>query len=167
MQKANIVKIVLALKTKVLVAGAVLLVSIIALSIFLITYQKTFSCEGEVYKHEATIKTSTGSLSAEVLKDDQERKQGLSGRKCLPKNGAVIFEHQEVDLHGYWMKEMRFPLDIVWLDQDKKVVDIAEGVSPESYPDVFRPDKPAKFVIELNTRSASGFGIDIGDELSW
>lgn len=103
----------------------------------------------------------------EVVRTETERQQGLSGRERLNENGGMLFIFDEAGTHCLWMKDMRFKIDMVWLDGDKRVVDIQEVVATESYPESFCPDGPAKYVIELNAGAAHQAEIAIGSELNF
>ncbi len=99
----------------------------------------------------------------EVVSSKDEQERGLGGKESLPIDQGMLFVFGKPDLYAFWMKDMRFPIDIIWLDRDMLVVDVAEGVSPDSYPQIFRPDEPASFVLELNAGSAERYGVHIGD----
>lgn len=88
-------------------------------------------------------------VSLEVVDTPTLRHQGLSGRPRLAEGIGMLFVFDTPDTYGFWMKAMRFPIDIVWLDTDKTVVHIVESAAPESFPDVFYPSTPAQYVIEL------------------
>jgi uncharacterized membrane protein (UPF0127 family) len=62
-----------------------------------------------------------------------------------------------------WMKDTLIPLDMIWLDSSKKVIKIAENVSPETYPKAFCPPSPAMYVIELNSGGVAKNQIQVGD----
>ena len=73
----------------------------------------------------------------------------------------MVFEGDQA--WGIWMKDMKVPLDIVWLDNTKKVVHIEEKVSNELGTDsIFVPKKPSRYVIELPSGSVKKAGIKIG-----
>ena len=59
-----------------------------------------------------------------------ERVRGLSGRETLPQNEGMLFLFENTDYHAFWMKNMRFPIDIIWMDDDRVIVGIAEHVLP-------------------------------------
>ena len=90
------------------------------------------------------------TLNIEVADTDDERMQGLSDRDSLPRGSGMLFIFEKPGVHGFWMKDMRFPIDIVWLDESYKVVDIARSMSPNSFPHVFYPPRPVKYVLETN-----------------
>jgi uncharacterized protein len=90
--------------------------------------------------------------SIEVLIADTPTKLqlGLSGYPGLKENEGMLFVFDKADYHGIWMKDMLFSIDILWLDDDLNVVDAHTNVSPDTFPDVFQPKTPARFVLETN-----------------
>ena len=92
---------------------------------------------------------------------------GLSSRSCFPLNGALIFLFPVDDKFGIWMKNMNFPIDVVWLDKDKKVVTILKDMQPSSYPKSYYPSSDARFVIELNSGQVDKAKIQEGQTLNW
>lgn len=111
---------------------------------------------------ERVLKLGNAELTVRMLDTDEERIQGLSGRKSLPADEGYLFVFDVADEHGIWMKDMRFPIDILWLDSGLKVVHIEHAVDPETYPEVFRPGKPALFVLEANSGFAKDNNIEVG-----
>ena len=75
----------------------------------------------------------------------------------------MLFIFPENGVYGFWMKNMRFPLDILWLSDTGAVVYMVESVSPETYPENFTPDKPARYVLELPSGWAKVHGVQLGD----
>ena len=104
-------------------------------------------------------------IRVELAISERERILGLSGRKSLEDVKGLLFIFPETDYHGIWMKDMHFPIDIIWISEDFRVVSIAKNVSPDSYPEVFRPSEPARYVLETNTRYADAFGINVGQKV--
>jgi uncharacterized protein len=97
-----------------------------------------------------------------VVEGALERKRGLSGRQSLEPTEGMLFVFSDDDHHGIWMKDMRFPIDIIWIDGEGTVVDVEHAARPESYPHIFEPSTPARYVIETNAHFAESFGIDQG-----
>jgi uncharacterized protein len=87
-----------------------------------------------------------------VLVADTEalRELGLGQRATLPEDSGMLFVFDHADTYGFWMKDMEFPLDIIWLDQDFRVIHIERDLSPETYPKIFTPTAKASFVLEVN-----------------
>lgn len=106
-------------------------------------------------------------VKAEIAETQKERILGLSYRKKLEKNHGMIFIFEKEDYHPFWMKNMNFSIDIIWIDGEKKIIDITENVSPETFPKVFRPSKPAKFVLEVEAGFVKENNIKIGDKIQF
>jgi uncharacterized membrane protein (UPF0127 family) len=95
-------------------------------------------------------------LQAEVMVNDEDRAMGLMFRPSLPLDRGMIFLFETADFHGIWMKNCKFPIDILWLDEAKRIVHVAESVPPcKSDPcPVYTPMRRASWVIELNAGQA-------------
>lgn len=102
---------------------------------------------------------------ARVVDDDEERARGLSGLEFLPDDDVMLFIFDSPGRHGIWMKEMRFSIDIIWLDEDFIVVSLEENVSPDSFPMVFYPSSDSLYVVELNSGVTEELGVKKGDEI--
>ena len=76
------------------------------------------------------------------------RVKGLSGREKIGENEGLLFIFEKEGYWGIWMKDMNFPIDIAWLDVQKKVLHIEHSVKPETYPKIFYPPVPAWYVLE-------------------
>lgn len=97
-----------------------------------------------------------------------ERMMGLSRQKDIGEDEGLLFNFEKSDRHGIWMKDMYFPIDIIWLDKDWKIVDIKEDARPESYKSVtnaetYYPQKNALYVLEVTAGFAKKFGLKEGD----
>ncbi len=102
-------------------------------------------------------------IYAEVAISIEDRIKGLSGRADLSENQGMLFVYDKPDIYSFWMKDMNFPIDIIWIDQDYKIVDIAENISPDSFPQTFQPLKPAQYILEVNAGFSARNGIEIGN----
>jgi uncharacterized membrane protein (UPF0127 family) len=95
-------------------------------------------------------------LQTEVMVSDEDRAMGLMFRSSLPLDHGMLFVFEVPDFHGIWMKNCRFPIDILWLDEDKRIVHVAESVPPckaDPCP-VYSPMRKASYVVELNAGQA-------------
>ena len=104
-------------------------------------------------------------LRVDVADNPDERRQGLSGRQSLGDFEGMLFVFDTADYHGMWMRGMNFPIDIFWIDNDLKVVHVEKNVSPDTYPAIFSPPTPARFVLETRAYFSETFGIEAGDKL--
>lgn len=95
--------------------------------------------------------------------------KGLSGRASLDAQSGMLFIFLKPFIYHFWMPDMRFPLDIIWINNGK-VVDISENVSNEFdpvNPRFYAPSKPVRYVLEVNAGFAARTHIQIGDEVSF
>lgn len=108
------------------------------------------------------------AVLAEVASDSVSRVSGLSGRQSLPEFGGMLFRFDAPGRHGIWMKDMKFPIDIIWLAYGA-IVDIEENVpfpapgTADSLLPIYRPDIDAEYVLEVNAGFAKKYGLTIGD----
>ncbi len=109
-----------------------------------------------------TVQLGDGVFKAQVARTDSELKRGLSGVSEFSKDQALLFVFPKDDTYGVWMKDMRIPIDIVWLDKNKKVIHAVSNATPESYPKTFRPPKPARYIVELASGTIKTRAIKIG-----
>lgn len=98
-----------------------------------------------------------------VADTDKKRIKGLSGTKSLLQNTGMVFIFDREDMQGIWMKDMNYSIDIVWLDSLCRVTGL-KNAGPDSYPEVFLPIMPSKYVLEVPSGSVID-GINIGDTL--
>ncbi len=101
-------------------------------------------------------------VSARVADTDETRQKGLSGTSGLGTNDGMLFIFDIPGRWGMWMKDMKYSLDMVWMDNSKSIIYLAENVSPSSFPKVFLPDKDARYVLELPAGYISKNHISIG-----
>lgn len=101
----------------------------------------------------------------ELALTPEEKQRGLSGRDSLPQNHAMLFPYDHKELYGFWMKDMRFPLDFLWIDGNT-IVDITKHVpapTGSTQPVSLQPGKPVDKILELNAGVADSIGAKIGD----
>lgn len=101
-------------------------------------------------------------LTVEVADTELARERGLSGRASLKEGTGLLFVFDKDGTWGIWMKDMNFPIDIVWLDASGVVVSVAAEVSPDTYPEVFYPSALARYVLEVPAGYAEKAGIAEG-----
>ena len=93
----------------------------------------------------------------------QEQTRGLSGRVGLKDNEGMLFIFQKPGKNFFWMKEMNFPIDMIWLGDDFKVIYIKKNATPESYPEVFGPTEDTKYVLEVLSGFSEKNNLKTGD----
>jgi uncharacterized membrane protein (UPF0127 family) len=106
-------------------------------------------------------------INAQVSSTETQRDKGLSGTSSLGSNDGMLFVFTRPGNYGFWMKDMNYNLDIVWLNSNKKVSYIAQNLSPRSYPSVYFPSYPSKYVLELNAGSVKKLNIIPGEQINF
>jgi uncharacterized membrane protein (UPF0127 family) len=86
-----------------------------------------------------------------VVDDDLSRELGLSGRSSLSEAAGMLFVFEKESRYGFWMKGMRIPLDIIWLNKDKRVIFVERDLPPctDSYCPGYGPMASSLYVIEV------------------
>lgn len=115
--------------------------------------------------HTVTINDQT--FRVELADSDDERTLGLSGSEPLGQKRGMLFEFETNGFWGIWMKDMNYPIDIIWLNERKSVVHIEQYITPESYPRTFMPPVPARYVLELEADATEKYGIKQGDQATF
>lgn len=115
---------------------------------------------------EARVTGDGFSLHVDVARTQLEKVRGLSGRESLGDNEGMLFVFDTPSIYGFWMKGMRFPIDIVWIDGNT-VVGVTERVDPQvgvREEDLVLYYSPAfsDRVLELRSGRASELGIQEG-----
>ncbi len=115
-----------------------------------------------------TIIINSHQLRVEIADTDEKRSQGLSGRDKLEEDEGMLFIYQTPGYYKFWMKDMQFPLDFIWIEGDK-IVDITENVLiPDKnnqflpvYTSLYKADK----ILEVNAGLIKSKGVKIGDKI--
>lgn len=126
----------------------VLLVVLIAGAAFLLTNKASSPTTESVAQEQPTAEFGGVSLRLEYATTTAAREFGLGGRTSIAPDEAMLFVFPVDDLYGFWMNDMLIPIDIFWLDSQGQVVSIEQEVDPSTYPNVFYPTTPARYVLE-------------------
>ena len=111
------------------------------------------------------IRAPLGTIRAMIADSTESQEKGLGDRASLAKNAGMLFIFNVPGDYGFWMKDMSFPIDMVWVNRDKTVVGIARNVATSSFPGVFDPPSPIIYVLELNANASKRLGIATGTKL--
>lgn len=109
------------------------------------------------------ITINNSVITVELAETNLQRQRGLSDRNHLLENNGMLFIFEKTQSISFWMKDMNFPLDIIWIDKDKKIIGIEKDVSPDTYPKTFIPSEPIVYVLETNAGWSENNNINIGD----
>jgi uncharacterized membrane protein (UPF0127 family) len=109
------------------------------------------------------------AVTAELAVTDEERQQGLMFRDKIEESQGMLFVFEAEDIHAFWMKNMKFPIDILWLDNQKRIVHMEAGVPPctaDPCPS-YVPKAPAMYVLELKSGAAGRHGLHLYDRVEF
>lgn len=106
----------------------------------------------------------TSEVAVETPETPEEFALGLGNRDSLGEDAGMLFVYNNEAQRYFLMKNMRFSIDIIWINADKRVVDITEYLSPDTYPERFTSSKPAQYVLEVNAGYSDKYDINIGDQ---
>ncbi|PIR37958.1 MAG: hypothetical protein COV34_02615 [Candidatus Zambryskibacteria bacterium CG10_big_fil_rev_8_21_14_0_10_42_12] len=124
------------------------------------------SCEKEIDVSDiSAVEIRNTTFQVDVADTDAERIKGLSGKESLSERTGMLFIFEESAPRSFWMKDMRFSIDIVWIDKNRKIVGIHRHVSPETYPQSFVSPEPVMYVLEV-AEGVSSF-MNIGDTVNF
>jgi len=148
-------------KTKNIIAAAC---SIVAVCVIIFCVRDVFPVTA-VPENSFVWSLPGETLTLTIASTSAEQELGLGDRPSLSSNSGMLFVFDKPNNYGFWMKDMEFPIDIIWLDQDFKIVHIENSLSPSTYPSVFYPGSPSKYVIEVNSGLAQQHSLYVGETL--
>ena len=111
------------------------------------------------------LKIDGTTINVEIAANHNQKRRGLSERNYLPEKQGMLFAHDEPQIINIWMKDMRFAIDIIWIDENFKIIYIAADVQPDSFPKIFSSPRPAQYVLEVNAGFAKKNNIKIDDKI--
>ena len=92
---------------------------------------------------------------------------GLGGRDGLEEGQGMLFVFDRDGIYRFWMKDMRFSIDIIWISGDKRIIYMAQDIAPSTYPEPFGPHNTARYVLEVPANDAVTHDFRIGDPVSF
>lgn len=107
-------------------------------------------------------------FEAEIADKEDTRLRGLMFRERLDEDKGMLFVYESEDIYSFWMLNTLIPLDIIWLDKNKKVVFIKKDARPcgeEKDCLGINPQRPALYVLEINAGLSDKIGLSVGDRI--
>ena len=113
-----------------------------------------------------TIKNN--KLSIKIAKTSEEKAKGLMFVESMPENQGMLFVFDDEDKRTFWMKNTLIPLDMLWIDKNKQIVDIitAQPCKQDPCP-TYSSDQKAKYILELNADYCEQDNIQKGDKVEF
>jgi len=111
-------------------------------------------------------------INAETMRDEMELVKGMMFRDSLPEGRGMLFIHPDEDIFHYWMYQTKMPLDIVWMDHDRRIVEMSLNTPPcksKSARDCtnYGGNFKSKYALEVNAGVASKNGLKVGETLDF
>jgi len=105
-------------------------------------------------------------ISVELAISQEELVRGLSGRIGLNTNTGMLFVFP-IRASKFWMKGMNFPLDIIWINKNMRVVYVKKDAEPKDFPETYGPEDEARYVLEVSAGFVDRYGLQVGDEVKF
>jgi uncharacterized membrane protein (UPF0127 family) len=115
----------------------------------------------------STVKIGDATVKITVADTPAERERGLSGHPGLHEDEGLLFVFEIPGKYGFWMKDMLFSIDIIWLNENREVIYIKKNATPESFPEVFTPPVDAKYVLEVVAGLTDEKNISVGNAMEF
>lgn len=114
-----------------------------------------------------TAKVDSHTFKLYVAKNQKDKEIGLSKYDKLGNDQGMIFQFGKPSYYAFWMKDMKFPIDIIYL-KDSKIVTIHKSVPPakSGILTLYNPTQPADTVLEVNAGLSQKYNIKVGDKVS-
>ena len=109
-------------------------------------------------------------MSAEIPVTGELMSRGLSVKDQLRENESMLFVYEEPLRHTFWMKDMKFPIDIIWLDSNGKIVHMEENLMPCTLVLIcpsYAPDADSQYVLETTVGFALRHNISLGTNIKF
>ncbi len=120
------------------------------------------------------IQAGSNTIYAQVADTNNKRSLGLSYTESIDQNAGMLFVFDEIGEKNFWMRDMLFDIDIIWLDENKQVIGFFENVSKDSYlkenqamSKIYHSPDLTKYVLEVNAGIISKLKIKVGDILDF
>jgi len=140
----------------------IVITAILAIGIFSLWYYTRHPLQTTV-----TVRNTT--FIVDVAVTAKEKELGLGNRDSLAADHGMLFVYDHKEIFPFWMKNMRFPIDIIWID-DQTIVDISRNVPVSDKPvrdlPIYHPSMPIDKVLELPAGTSDRVGIIIGDKIT-
>jgi len=110
---------------------------------------------------QITIRGNTWNV--EIANDSKARIAGLSNRQTLYNKRGMLFAYDDMNFNSFWMKDMLIPIDMIFFDDNWKIVLIESNIQPDTFPRTFGSKIKSKYILEINALEAKTYSLEIGD----
>jgi uncharacterized membrane protein (UPF0127 family) len=114
------------------------------------------------------VKIGDTEIRAEIANTFVKKSKGLMFRKNLSEREGMLFIFDEEGYYSFWMMNMSFPIDIIWIDKEKEIVDIIKDAQPCGLTcSGYRPKEKAMYVLEVNANFTEKHDVKVGSSLKF
>ena len=113
-------------------------------------------------KGQISIKNSAWDV--EIASNETARTNGLSNRRTLYSKSGMLFVFNKMGTQSFWMKDMLIPLDMIFFDNNWKIVLIEKNLQSSSFPKTFGGEVKSQYVLEINAGEADSYGLQVGNQ---
>ena len=113
------------------------------------------------------VKIAGQNIKVDLALTETAREQGLSGRRSMAEGTGMLFVFDRPDKYLFWMKNMYFSIDIIWISEDMRVVYIKKGARPDLFLETYEPEENAKYVLEVVAGFSDKNNLKVGDKVEF
>ncbi len=146
-------------RNMILISVIIFIVSGILFLICLYNNQKQNGRSQSIY-----VKINKLELKVQLADNFGKRLRGLSDKEKISDREGMFFIFNKPGYYPFWMKDINFPLDIIWFDENLKVIEIKKNLQPNSFPQTYQSAGLAKYVLEINAGLSDQYDIKRGDK---
>ena len=122
------------------------------------------------YSNIQYVRIARQNIKVELALTPEAQTQGLSGRSGIHDNEGMFFVFSRPGKYPFWMKDMNFQIDIIWIGEDREIIYIQKDARPGSYPEIYGPAdsaKNTKYVLEVVAGFSEKNNLQIGDQVEF
>jgi len=144
------------------------LLKVFIFAIFVALFIKFFPFEKFEGNQNGEVEIAGQKIYVEIARNPKKQDRGLSDKLSMENDHGMLFVFMREESHSFWMKDMLFPLDIIFIDKDYSVIEIIKNAQPCAVgtmcPSILTSNK-FKYAIELNAGWASSHNLKVGDKV--
>lgn len=119
-----------------------------------------------------SVQINDQRISVEIADQPEEQRLGLMNRETLAQDAGMLFTYPEPKIPSFWMKNMKIPLDIIFMSSDKTINHIEKNVPPckareDGRCEMYGSPKPSQYILEVNSGYADQKGFKVGDQVEF
>ena len=144
------------------------LASFVIVFIFILFFSYYHNNNGRGYYGNIKFVQLAGqNIKVELALTPEAQAKGLSARTALAENEGMLFVFDRSGEHPFWMKDMNFAIDIIWISEDGKIVYIKKDARPENFLETYGPEEDALYVLEVVSGFSEKNNLKVGDEVQF